>query len=64
MTDLARDEVIDSIVNPRPENAQKLLVSLGFDRLPSREQVHRNIEEKFLLPKDQLPEDWLSDYQM
>ena len=41
-----------------------LLASLGLDIAPSREQIYREIEERLLLPKERLPEEWLSKYQV
>jgi hypothetical protein len=46
------------------EDARQLLASLGWDSVPSREQTYREIEERLLLPKESLPEDWLSKYQV
>jgi len=47
-----------------PEDSRRLLASLGWDSVPSREQTYREIEERLLLPKERLPEDWLSKYQV
>jgi hypothetical protein len=47
-----------------PKDTLQLLASLGLDAVPSREQTYREIEEKLLLPKETLPEDWLSKYQV
>jgi antiviral helicase SKI2 len=47
-----------------PEDSRQLLASLGWDSVPSREQTYREIEERLLLPKEKLPEDWLSKYQV
>lgn len=57
-------ELIHQIANPDPRNASKILNELGLSGLPSREQVHREIEEKLLLPQDTLPAHWLSKYQV
>jgi hypothetical protein len=46
-----------------PEDPQQLLASLGWNSVPSREQTYREIEERLLLPKERLPDDWLSKYQ-
>ncbi|KAI0001768.1 NUC185 domain-containing protein [Russula vinacea] len=46
------------------ERLSALLASLGLDTVPSREQIYREIEERLLLPKETLPEDWLSKYQV
>lgn len=47
-----------------PEDSMQLLASLGLDTVPSREQTYCEIEERLLLPKETLPEDWLSKYQV
>ena len=47
-----------------PEDSMQLLASLGLDTVPSREQTYREIEERLLLPKETLPEDWLSKCQV
>lgn len=47
-----------------PKDSLQLLASLGLDAVPSREQTYREIEERLLLPKERLPEDWLSNYQV
>ena len=47
-----------------PKDTLQLLASLGLDDVPSREQTYREIEERLLLPKETLPEDWLSKYQV
>ena len=47
-----------------PRDSLQLLASLGLDAVPSREQTYREIEERLLLPKETLPEDWLAKYQV
>ncbi|KAI0035130.1 antiviral helicase [Vararia minispora EC-137] len=56
--------LLDAVVHPRASNAQKLLENLGLDKIPSREQVHSEIEERLLLPRQALPSDWLPRYQV
>ncbi|GBE77514.1 Putative ATP-dependent RNA helicase [Sparassis crispa] len=56
--------VIEQILSPTPANAQDLLKELGFSGLPTQEQVHREIEQKLLLPKERLPDHWLPTYQI
>lgn len=56
--------VLEQIVSPRNEHASALLSELGFAGIPSREEIYRDIEEKLLLPKEKLPDHWLSTYQM
>lgn len=64
MEDHDHTEVVNQILNPRAENAQKLLAELGLDKIPSREEVHRDIEEKLLLPKTTFPAHWLRHHQV
>ncbi|KAJ3797700.1 antiviral helicase [Lentinula aff. detonsa] len=49
--------------NPDP-NVKLLLEQLGLAHLPSRDQVHQDIEEKLLLLREQLPPHWLAKYQI
>ncbi|CAK5264477.1 unnamed protein product [Mycena citricolor] len=46
------------------EEKDEILSNLGLAGLPSREQVHRQIEERFLTPQDTLPPHWLPTYQL
>lgn len=62
--DSAKQSAFDCILDPSPSKAEKLLEELGFAGVPSRERVHREIEEKLLLPQDRLPDHWLPTYQM
>ncbi|KAG6846093.1 hypothetical protein H0H87_006457 [Tephrocybe sp. NHM501043] len=57
-------ELIQQIVHPNPSNAESLLLDLRLSGLPTREQVHREIEEKLLLPRETLPKHWLPSYQI
>ena len=59
-----QQEVICQILKTNPDNAELLLEQLGLGGLPSREQVHREIETKLLLPQERLPDHWLPTYQM
>jgi antiviral helicase SKI2 len=61
---MADEEILDAILNPQPENGSILLERMRLGTAPSQEQVHREIEEKLLLPKNRLPEHWLPAYQM
>jgi antiviral helicase SKI2 len=54
----------DERLSARDKDSLQLLSSLGLDTVPSREQTYREIEERLLLPKERLPEDWLSKYQV
>lgn len=56
-------ELIHQIVNPRAEDAEALLESLGLAGFPSQEQVHRDIEQKLLLPPQSFPKSWLPEFQ-
>lgn len=59
-----RSKCIQQILDKNPENAAKILKDLGLSGLPSRAQVHHEIEEKLLLPREKLPAHWLPLYQM
>ena len=61
---MADAELIARLLNPTREDANDLLQDLGLSGIPSREQVHREIEERLLLPKERLPDHWLPMYQM
>ncbi len=56
--------LVDQILNPVPGNDDKLLADLGLASLPSRDQVHAQIEKNLLLPKSSLPDHWLPTYQL
>lgn len=55
---------VEKLINPDISHAEDLLQELGLAELPSREQVHRAIEEKLLLPQDKFPDHWLPLYQV
>jgi hypothetical protein len=59
-------ELIRQILSPtsNPVDKDVLLKDLGLDGLPSPEHVHREIEEKLLLPRETLPSHWLPTYQV
>jgi hypothetical protein len=59
-----QQQVIHQILSTNHSNAEILLEQLGVAGLPSREQVHREIEAKLLLPRERLPDHWLPTYQM
>lgn len=62
---LYQDDVyLDNILTPKRENRSRLLHDIGLSGLPSREQVHAEIESKLLSPSDTLPRHWLPTYQM
>lgn len=56
--------IIQQILSPAPEDAETLLEEIGLGTIPSREQVHHEIDAKLLSPPDTLPDHWLSKYQM
>ena len=60
----AQANLIQKIVSPSGDCAAGLLDSLGLSEPPSREQIHAEIEERLLLPKQKLPDHWLPKYQM
>ncbi|RDB28581.1 hypothetical protein Hypma_015957 [Hypsizygus marmoreus] len=57
-------ELIHKILHPNASDAHALLQDLQLAGLPSREQVHQEIEEKLLLPRETLPHHWLPSYQV
>lgn len=59
-------QVIQQILSPTLNTNEKdeILNDLGLNGLPSREHVHREIEEKLLLPQETLPSHWLPSYQV
>ncbi|GJE86219.1 antiviral helicase [Phanerochaete sordida] len=59
-----RHDILDKLLHPSEENTRELLSDLGLAGPPSREQIHREIEEKLLLPQDKFPEHWLPTYQV
>ncbi|KZT27539.1 antiviral helicase [Neolentinus lepideus HHB14362 ss-1] len=58
------EQFLDYIINPKRENAERLLKELGLAGIPDRQKIHEQIEERFLLPKDTLPAHWLPKYQV
>ena len=57
-------ELVQRILDPTPETASRVLNELGLDELPSREQIHREIQDKLLVLHEKLPDHWLPKYQM
>ncbi|KAF7302996.1 ATP-dependent RNA helicase [Mycena kentingensis (nom. inval.)] len=57
-------QLIDDILNPTKFDRARLLEELGLDGVPSPADVHREIEDKLLLPKPSLPRHWLPTYQL
>ncbi len=64
MEDNEHIELVEQILRPKRNHAEKILNDLGLDGLPSQERVHQEIEEKLLLPKEKLPSHWLPTYQV
>lgn len=60
----AHEDILDKVLHPDKGKAAVLLGELGLAGLPSREQIHREIEEKLLLPQDKFPDHWLPSYQV
>ncbi|KAG5647662.1 hypothetical protein DXG03_008385 [Asterophora parasitica] len=56
--------LIQQILNPNPDDVELLLQHLRLSGLPTREEVHQEIEEKLLLPQETLPKHWLPSYQV
>lgn len=53
-----------SIRLPDADNSALFIDRLCLDRLPSRQDVHSAIERNLLTPKQNLPQHWLSRYQL
>lgn len=58
------EKLLDDILNPHDDRADEILGDMGLFSLPSREQVHSEIEAKLLLPKNKFPRHWLPTYQV
>ncbi|TBU50014.1 antiviral helicase [Dichomitus squalens] len=58
------EELMSQILNREPGNADIILANLGLASLPSRDEVHTQIEQNLLLPKSSLPDHWLPAYQL
>ncbi|KAJ8701976.1 Antiviral helicase ski2 [Pleurotus ostreatus] len=56
-------QVVERIADPDPNETEQFLEELGLAGLPSREQIHRQLEERFLEPKDRFPDDLLPLFQ-
>ncbi|KAJ7597378.1 antiviral helicase [Mycena floridula] len=56
-------ELIHNILNPDRSRAQ-LLDQLALSGIPSRDEVHRKIEQELLTPQGRLPEHWIKTYQV
>jgi antiviral helicase SKI2 len=59
-----QSKLIHQIIHPHRNDAQGILEDLQLAGLPSRELVHQEIEENLLLPRETLPDHWLSSYQV
>ncbi|KAJ7292904.1 ATP-dependent RNA helicase [Mycena rebaudengoi] len=59
-------KLIHQILAPSlsPDDKKNILKALGLEGLPSRDHVHREIEEQLLLPQERLPHHWLPSYQV
>ncbi|KAF9245735.1 ATP-dependent RNA helicase [Melanogaster broomeanus] len=58
------ESIIKQILDPIHDDADRLMQEIGLGAIPSREQVHQEIEAKLLSPPDTLPHHWLSTYQI
>ncbi|ELU38779.1 translation repressor [Rhizoctonia solani AG-1 IA] len=43
---------------------EDVLAKLGLDKLPTKEQIHRAMEEEYLTPRTTVPKHWLPTYQI
>ncbi|QRV83455.1 antiviral helicase SKI2 [Ceratobasidium sp. AG-Ba] len=54
----------EQIAYPDPNDADDLLKQLGLDKLPTKEEIHKAMEEEYLTPRTTLPKHWLPTYQI
>ncbi|KAG9088621.1 hypothetical protein FS749_002026, partial [Ceratobasidium sp. UAMH 11750] len=54
----------EQIAYPDPNDADELLRQLGLDKLPTKEEIHKAIEQEYLTPRTTLPKHWLPTYQI
>lgn len=60
-----RREAINHIVNrPGEDVLQDILGGLQLTGTRSKDEIYRDIEQRFLLPKARLPDHWLPTYQV
>ncbi|CEL53800.1 antiviral helicase SKI2 [Rhizoctonia solani AG-1 IB] len=43
---------------------EDVLAELGLDKLPTKEQIHKAMEEEYLTPRTTVPKHWLPTYQI
>jgi hypothetical protein len=55
---------MDQVHDVHPEVPLDLLKDLGLDDLPSREEIHQEIQERLFAHPEKLPENWLPTHQM
>lgn len=61
--DRSYSELAELVHNGNADKAA-LLNELSLDDVPSRDDILRELEHRYLTPKDVLPDHWLSTYQM
>ncbi|KAH9004181.1 antiviral helicase [Lactarius hatsudake] len=64
MVDRANTQDLPDLSDILAGDSRQLLASIGLNEIPSREQTHREIEQRLLLPEERLPDHWLSKYQL
>ncbi|KAF8167466.1 antiviral helicase [Crassisporium funariophilum] len=57
-------ELIHQVVHPSPEDAATILQRLRLAALPTRDEIHDDIEKQLLLPPKTFPSSWLPSYQV
>lgn len=57
-------DTISKVAQPKSTDAFNLLAELGLDTISSRDQVHQNLNDRLLVPRERLPANWLKDYQV
>ena len=64
MDALGHVALVERILSPQAKDADRLLLDLGLAGIPSKDEVHEQIEENLLLPRSRLPDHWLPTYQL
>lgn len=64
MVERANTQDLPNLSDILAGDSRQLLASIGLNEIPSREQTHRQIEQRLLLPEERLPDHWLSKYQL
>ena len=62
--DIRREAIQHIVKRPGKEALQEILDGLQLAGTRSKDDIYRDIEQRFLLPKAALPDHWLPTYQV